>query len=193
VLGGLEEKGLLRKICRNGRTSIYYPVESEVDPGTRDPRSEGTQDLQILPPGNYRSQHPGSTDPIEVEQIIRFREVDTSQPSVAVPVKADASKAQAPRKRPRISLEESKLAAEEAIDALDLQKFRDKYPHLNIDDEHFGFKNHHLAIPANYHGFKKRTDWDRTFHTWCNATWKRPKEALPQSPAPVSPKGGWFE
>ena len=81
------------------------------------------------------------------------------------------------------SVYKSREIAEKAIDALDLEYFRVfkdkkrilKYSHLNIEDEHFSFKNHHLGIQANYHGPKKKTDWGLTFHTWLNASWKKPK------------------
>jgi hypothetical protein len=94
-------------------------------------------------------------------------------------------------RQPRTSPEESKRIAEEAMDLLELPKFREKYPHLDIDHEHSTFKNHHLARPGNFHGAKRVTDWNKAFHNWCNADWKKPKDQ--ETCTPSAPKGGWFE
>lgn len=95
-------------------------------------------------------------------------------------------------RQPRTSPEESKRIAEEAMDRLPLPKYAEKYPHLDVSREFLAFKNHHLARPGNYHGVKRITDWNRSFHNWCNAEWKRPNGAGPQSPSsPGAPSGGW--
>ena len=76
----------------------------------------------------------------------------------------------------------AKKTAEYEMDRIDLDKFRSKYPHLNIDNEFTNFINHHLAREASYYGKKKITDWNRAFHTWCNADWKKPKATGPSGP-----------
>ena len=88
------------------------------------------------------------------------------------PVSSEKSKSKTKRGS---SEEEDSVEAEKALRSLDLEPYRLKYPHLNIDRELEGCCRHHLAIPAHYHGAKKYTKWNLVFHTWCNAEWKKPK------------------
>jgi len=77
--------------------------------------------------------------------------------------------------RNRQSVEDSRRIAEEAMDRIDLEPFRQKYDWLDWEDEFPAFKDHHLARPGNYHGAKRITDWSRALHNWARAEWKKPK------------------
>lgn len=83
--------------------------------------------------------------------------------------------------RSRQTPEDAKRVAEEAMDQLDIQKFVQKYAHLDISQEFSAFKNHHLARQGSYYGPKKITDWSRAFHNWCSAEWKKPKSKQTRS------------
>ena len=82
--------------------------------------------------------------------------------------------ASAPRARGNLkSFDETR----KIIEALDLDTFRTKYPHLNIDDEYQAFYDHFLFANDLKSGgkpnWKKWSDWNRAFHNWCNKPWKK--------------------
>ena len=151
LVASLEEKGVVSVIRTHGRVNRYaMPTGRTELPVAENDRSQRTTNPSQRTTGVVAENDPNNT-----------KEKDT-------------------RKRhnilsPKDQIEKSRKKAEDALDALDLDKFREKYPTIDVEFEHQQCKDHHLAIQANYHGPKKRTDWSRTFHTWCRnqVKWKR--------------------
>ena len=67
----------------------------------------------------------------------------------------------------------------EAIDGLDLEKFREKYTEIDVDDQFDRFRDHWLYKNDSRTGkpnYLKWTDWNRAFHSWCRQALKFAEE-----------------
>ncbi len=179
IISALEAKGVLRVQRRKGRTALYEPMNSS---------SQGSepQFTGVVNHSSPKVDNPG-VDSTEVDE-----EAEISSPPETRPPADTISKK--PRKRKSAQKQLSREEVEQVIDALNLEKFRDKYPTLDIDDQHERFREHFLFKNDRQTGkpnWQKWSDWNRAFHRWCknqlqwNAEQKAQRpESFGQAPIP---------
>jgi len=158
VMAALEKKGLVSVDKTPGQKNQYRPTsdtESLVTESHQCQKVTGvvTESHQVVTESH---QHPNNTQ----EQDTKTRLTSLSRNE---------------------RIQASRRKAEESLDALDLTKYEEKYPKLNISSEFQKCKDYHLSKQANFHGPKRYTDWGRVLHTWFrNATERIDARASPK-------------
>jgi hypothetical protein len=211
----LESKGLLTRHQNPGkRSAVVFGLEAfpknwdkhltPVASGTRPlqqtrlveetPPVEQTRPLQQTDPSTVVD----STRPVEWTRntVLKYKkgnifEEGTPLASLATPTQAEPVKQSTPRKAkmPKYIEPPSLELADKSIYDLDLEKFKAKYPEVDVAIQHELFANHWLGanLPNGKPAWTKHHDWNRAFHTWCrkSLTFGKPKpppDSLPRLP-----------
>lgn len=173
IISALEAKGVLRVQRRKGRTALYEPMNSS---------SQGSepQFTGVVNHSSPKVDNPG-VDSTEVDE-----EAEISSPPETRPPADTISKK--PRKRKSAQKQLSREEVEQAIDGLDLGRFREKYPSLDIDREFESFRDYYLHQNNARTGrpnWKRWNDCSRAFHSWCRKASEWAQERKTQQPEPT--------
>jgi len=147
LLTELEESGYLKRYHRD-QYKNYYRLLTPCQP------VQDSRPVQETRP---------ESDVLKQTLLIRGE----THPSDASTTDAKKQSKKAPQAKPKTQTKEE---VEQAVNALDLQKFRDKYSTLNIDTEFENFQDHFLAkndLKSGKPNWLKWSDWNRAFHRWC--------------------------
>jgi len=99
------------------------------------------------------------------------------------PLKGESVSSKPPKPTRTPKGKNTRESVEIAIDAIDIESFRKKYPYLDIDKELRDFKTHFLDKNDKATGkpnWIKWSDWNKAFHNWCNSPWKKTQTTEPE-------------
>ncbi len=185
LVTNIESKGLVTVDRRRGRVNIYKPKRFTEVRNSSSPvdNQVGNHSSSVSP--EVRNQSSSETDKRNREEEKSERQEvsspsETRPPADMVPEKS--------RKRKSSQKQLSREEVEQAIDGLDLGRFREKYPSLDIDREFESFRDYYLHQNNARTGrpnWKRWNDCSRAFHSWCRKASEWAQERKTQQPEPT--------
>jgi hypothetical protein len=116
-----------------------------------------------------------SAVPKVISEIDNIKQITLEEETHPKDAPATTAKRQSKKATKAEPATQTKEDVEQAINSLDLQKFRAKYSILNIEEELENFQDHFLCkndLKSRQPNWKKWSDWNRAFHKWCRNSLK---------------------